>query len=183
MAVAVETPEQAQSDTSNARSALKVVLAILMAAEALWAVAFALAKTGSDLSLPALMRELHLHYILPLALVGDVIVVVPACVITLVATVALWQDGWGRAGLIGPRKRAAVWGALFLQLVIVGWSLLLTARVAAMEAISPGFAVPVLILAAGAGWIVRKPPYSDVRRGTVVVLASVLAAIGLVGVL
>ena len=82
MAVAVETPEQAQSDTSNARSALKVVLAILIAAEALWAVAFALAKTGSDLSLPALMSELHLHYILPLALVGDVIVLVPACVIT-----------------------------------------------------------------------------------------------------
>ena len=146
------------------RSPLAVLLALLLAAETVAAVILAAGKVWMDLQTNRGMPGAPTDYVLWLALASDA-VFFAAAVVLGVATTAVWQYGWGRGRLVGPRKRAAVWAALFVQLtavVPVPYALFpASVRPEEGDSNSLGMLVFMLVLGGGLVWVLRR----DVFRG------------------
>ena len=115
---APEPSGDADEHAAGRRSPLGVLLALLLAAETLIAAVLSIGKVMLDFQTNTGFPGSPTHYVLWLALVTDV-VFFGAAALLAVATVAVWQDAWGRDRLVGPTKRAAVWGAMFVQVMLL----------------------------------------------------------------
>src|SRR6266550_1181133 len=99
--ISVDSPPTFPEATAD-RSVLKVALSVLMATEAIL-VAFLLAmKLTQEGSLSSLSSEVRIRYTMWLALAADIAALLGLALPLLLATVALWQDGWGRGYRLGP---------------------------------------------------------------------------------
>jgi hypothetical protein len=178
------TPERVASQ----RSPLAILLALLLAAETLVAILLAMAKVYADVELTQGFADVPTHYDLAPALISDV-VFLAAAVILGIATTAVWQYGWGRGSLVGPRKRTVVWSALFLQaMLLIPFETLLPQAVRPESSATsnlPPLAF-VVVLGSGLAWVLRRGAFRGTTRRTLAfaacgVVVMVLVATASVG--
>lgn len=163
---------------ASRRSPLAVLIALLLAAETVIAGLLAVAKVYGDVELAQGFADVPTRYRLEPALLSDA-VFFAALVILAMATMAVWQFGWGRGTLVGPRKRAAVWAALLLQaMLLLPFDRLLP------EAVRPetgdtSTLVPLTFVALLGGslvWVLRRDAFRGATRRTISFVACGVAA-------
>ena len=100
--------------------------------------------------------------------------------IGLLAVMSLWQDGWGRARLLGPARRLSVWALAMASLggvafvLTVPWDPMTAAFDLTQRALA---ATPLALVFVSSAFLLRRSPYRDVPRRQVVVAALVLGAL------
>jgi hypothetical protein len=100
--------------------------------------------------------------------------------IGLLAVMTLWQDGWGRAHLLGPARTLSVWALAMASLggvafvLTVPWDPMTQAFDLAQRALA---AAPLALVFVSSAFLLRRSPYRGVPRRHVVVAALVLAAL------
>ena len=183
---AEQTPGESGATRERAADAIRplaILIALLLAAETVLAAVLAAGKVLLDFQTNTGFPDAPTDYMLWLALASDV-VFFAAVLVLAIATVAVWQEAFGRGRLVGRTKRAAVWSALFLQvMLLIPFEPLLPASIRPVS--DPGTnALPVaivLVIGAGLAWTLRREAFRGMDRRTIAGVVATVAIMVVVG--